>query len=106
VRLQLALSLPEANTKPADAALVSLVAEAGRQPFLADAAVSGIAGREVEFIEALAREPGAALRAVDAVRFATSAVLRGGDAGAIDRVLRVAASDGMPAWSRSAVLSG
>ena len=107
VRLQLALTLGEAQAPAADAALRALVIVAGRQPFLADAVVSGLARREAEFVEALAKDPAAATaRAVDAVRFATSATLKSGEAARIERVLAVAANDSTPAWARSAVLSG
>src|SRR5262249_47459306 len=47
VRLQLALSLTEIKTPEADAALRALVIAAGRQPYLADAVVRGLAGREL-----------------------------------------------------------
>jgi mono/diheme cytochrome c family protein len=106
VRLQLALSLGEAGTPAADSALLSLIVEAGRQPYLADAVVSGLAGREADFVEALAKEPAAAARGADALRFASSAALKSGNVAQIDRVLAVAANDATPAWARSAVLSG
>jgi glucose/arabinose dehydrogenase/mono/diheme cytochrome c family protein len=106
VRLQLALSLGTPHTKEADAALRALVVAAGRQPFLADAVVSGLAGREAEFVEALAVDPQAAARSVDAVRFATSAVLKSGDAARIERVFTVAGAESTPVWAKSAVLSG
>ena len=106
VRLQLALTLGGAGTKAADSALLGLIVEAGRQPYLADAVLSGLAGREADFVEALVKEPAAAARGVEALRFASSAVLKSGRAADIDRVLAVAANEATPAWARSAVLSG
>jgi len=106
VRLQLALTLGEAHARPAEIALLRLVVAAGRQPFLADAVVSGLAGREVEFIEALAHDHEAAARGGDALKLATSAVLKSGDAARIARVLALAAAERTPEWARSALLAG
>ncbi len=106
VRLQLALSLGDAKVPAAGAALRTLVRAAGRQPYLADAVVSGLAGREAEFVAALAADPSAAARGGEVARFATAAVLKSGDAAQIDRVLAVAAADTAPEWVRTAVLAG
>src|SRR5205085_8973776 len=51
VRLQVALTLGELRTAEADAALRTLIVANPTQPFLADAVVSGLAGREGAFIE-------------------------------------------------------
>ncbi|HUR58259.1 MAG TPA: c-type cytochrome [Opitutaceae bacterium] len=106
VRLQLAFTLGEARTAGTDEALRTLVIAAGRQAFLADAVVSGLAGREQAFVEALAKTPQAAARAGDAIRFATSAILKSGDATRIERVLALAAAGSTPEWARSALLAG
>lgn len=105
VRQQLALSLSELRTAEADAALRELIVAAGKQPLMADAAVSAIAGREVEFVAALAKHPGAAGEAGDVVRFATSAVLKSGDAERIERVLALVGGD-TQGWVVDAILSG
>src|SRR5690606_4942690 len=60
LRLQLALTL---GTLRNDEALRALAVAAGDQPFLADALVSGLAGREAAFLEALARDEAAAAHA-------------------------------------------
>ncbi len=57
-------------------------------------------------IEALGRDPAAANNSSDTVKFATSAVLKGGQAASIDRVLTLAAADNAPDWARTAVLAG
>lgn len=106
VRLQLAFTLGEIRTPAADRTLVALVATAGRQAYLADAVVSGLAGRELEFAEALAAHPEAAANGADALRNATAAVLKGGDATRIDRVLALIADDKAPEWVRTAGLAG
>jgi mono/diheme cytochrome c family protein len=105
VRLQLALSLGEARTPAGDAALRTLVEQAGKQAFLADAVVSGLRGREVGFIMGLVQSPDGAKSATVAT-YATSAVLKSAKASDIDQVLSLAAADSTPEWARSAVLSG
>jgi mono/diheme cytochrome c family protein/glucose/arabinose dehydrogenase len=106
VRLQLALSLGEAKTEAADLALRDLVIEAGRQPFLADAVVSGIGGRENDFIEQLLRSSKSAARAGDVLRYGVSAILKSGDAARIERVMGIIGSEQTPEWARIPMLAG
>lgn len=106
VRLQLALTLGEARTAAADNALRDLVIRAGRQPFLADAVVSGIGGRENEFIEALLVHAEAQDQSGDALRFATSAVLKSGNAARIGRLLEIVGAPVTPEWARVTLLAG
>ncbi len=107
VRLQLAFTLSEARTAGTDEALRALAIVAGKQPYLADAIVTGLAGREVSFIEALVKNPDAAERAGDVIKFATSSVLKSANAPAIDRVLAlVAPGKGTPAWAVTDILEG
>jgi mono/diheme cytochrome c family protein len=103
--LQLALTLPALRTAAADEALRALVTNVGEQPFLADAVVSGLAGREEEFVEVLARDPRAVGQAGDVVRFAVSAVLKSGEPARIERVLKLAGPDA-PEWVRETALGG
>jgi glucose/arabinose dehydrogenase/mono/diheme cytochrome c family protein len=107
VRLQLALTLGEAKTKAADAAMVALVIEAGAQPYLVDAIVSGLNRREADFVEALvpaAKAGGAAAKA--AVTAATGATMKSNDAARLGRVLALVTHAETPAWARTAVLDG
>ena len=106
VRLQLALSLGELRTPAATAALRVLVTMAGRQPLLAEAVVSGLAGRENELIEALVHDERAAARGGEVLRLATSAVLKSGRADRIDRVLGITGASVTPEWARIPMLSG
>lgn len=106
VRLQLALTLGEIRSHGADLALRDLAIEAGRQPFLADAIVSGAAGRENALIESLLQHTAAAARAGEVLRFATSAVLKSGDAAGIERVMGIIGSDLTPEWARIPMLAG
>lgn len=106
VRLQLAFTLAEARTEAADEALRALVVVAGKQPLLADAVVSGMAGREVPFVIALSKNPRAEQNSGDVVRFATSAVLKSGNAARIEQVLALLTDKSTPAWVRKEVLAG
>ena len=107
VRLQLALSLGEAKTPAADAALRALLIAAGQQPYLVDAVVSGLARREADFVEAIVREAKAGGVAVkNAVIAATVGALKANDTARLSRVLAVAADSTAPAWARTAVLDG
>ncbi len=106
LRLQLALSLGEARSPAGDAALAELVVLAGRQPFLADAVVSGLARREIAFIEMLVANGKAEANGKESVIFATSAVLKRGDAPGSTAVLELAAKSTTPVWARTAMLAG
>jgi len=105
IRLQLALSLGQAKTPAADAALAELVVAAGRQPFLADAVVSGLAGREVAFVSTLMTMPRAEANSEDVIRFAISAALKR-DVPGINAALELAAKPSTPEWALTAMLAG
>ncbi len=106
VRLQLALSLTQVRTPEAEAALRELLVKAPTQPMLADAIVSGLGGREEQFVGSLGSLPldrNENARAV--VALATSAVFRAGDPARIDRILALASAEA-PAPLRDAILAG
>ena len=103
VRLQLALSLGTVKSPAADTALQALVRMSGAQAYLGDAAVSGLADREFDFIASLAHSPGAA---GPAIAVATSAVLKSGQAARIERILAMANDEQYPRVTRQAVLAG
>lgn len=106
VRLQLALTLGEVKTEPALEAMRQLAIVAGNQPFLADALVSGLGGRENDFIELLLRRAESAGQSGDTLRFATSAIFKSANAARIERVLGVLGSDATPEWARITMLAG
>lgn len=107
VRLQLALSLGEARTPEADAVLRSLLASAGTQPFMIEAIVSGLAGREEQFAEALAHEAKAGGAAsTGAISATATAVMKSSAAPRIARLLALTTDANAPAWARTAVLDG
>jgi mono/diheme cytochrome c family protein/glucose/arabinose dehydrogenase len=106
VRLQLALTLGEARTEKAEFALRDLVFEAGRQPYVAEAIVSGLGGRENTLIELLLQNTRSAARGGEVLRYAVSAILKSGDAARIERVMGIIGSDMTPEWARIPMLAG
>jgi mono/diheme cytochrome c family protein/glucose/arabinose dehydrogenase len=104
VTLQQALSLGEApGSVPA---LATLARRAGRQPFVADAIVSGLAGRELDFIEAVLHHPGDD-QAAPVVKLAASALFKSGDAARITAALSLLdPQSAAPGWARTALLEG
>lgn len=106
VRLQVALTLGAVGAA-ADGALRALVIAHPTQPFLADAVISGIGGREGAFVQALVSEHQDAANAPAAmVALATSAALKGGNSDQMQRTLAPAGEPAAPAWARAAVLDG
>jgi mono/diheme cytochrome c family protein len=83
-----------------------LVIEAGRQPLLSDAVVSGLGGRENTLIEMLLRRSKSAARAGEVLRYAVSAILKSGDAVRIERVMGIIGADMTPEWARIPMLAG
>lgn len=106
VRLQLAYTLGEVRTPQGDAALRTLAIQAGDQKYLAEAIVSSLAGREVAFVEALAKDPAAQKRAKDTLRFAMSSAVKSAKAANLDSVLALATAPGTAEWARTELLAG
>jgi len=59
VQLQLALTLGEARDPKADTAMAALATRQSDHPFLADAVLSGVSGRELELLEQTIQNPNA-----------------------------------------------
>lgn len=106
VRLQLAFTLGEAKSPEADAALRALAVQGSGEKYLADAVVSGLGGRELASVAAMAKQPAAEKRGRDVVRLATSAWMRILDAGRIDRALALLTAETTPEWLRAEMLAG
>lgn len=104
--LQLALSLGESPAPAALTDLAALAVRAGNQPYVADAIVSGLAGRELEFIE-LVDVANAPDTAAPVLTLAASALLKSGDAARITKLLALLEPAAKVApWVRPAVLNG
>jgi mono/diheme cytochrome c family protein len=105
VTLQTALSLGASPSSDAVLAMVSIAQRHGRQYFVADAIVSGLAGRENAFIKG-AVTGGDNEKISSAVILATSAVLRSRDVGKINQLLATLAEASTPLWAQEAILRG
>jgi mono/diheme cytochrome c family protein len=104
ITLQLALSLGESPDSVA--ALAGIAARAGRQPYVADAIVSGLAGREFEFIQ-LADVANGSADAATTLTYAAAAVLKSGDADKVTKTIALLDPAAKVApWVRGAVLDG
>jgi mono/diheme cytochrome c family protein len=107
VRLQLALTLGGVRTPEATAALHTLLRDAGDQPYIVDAIVSGLAGREMDFIEKVATETAPESKAATrAIVLAASCVFKAGEAASIQRLDNFINAVRHPLWARLAALDG
>jgi mono/diheme cytochrome c family protein/glucose/arabinose dehydrogenase len=103
VLLQVALSLGESRSPLSLLALHSLARRQGSRSGIADAIVSSLAGREVEFITLALGQPDSASSAAT-VTLAATCIWRSGDAtrtAALDQLL---GADNAPAWATAALL--
>jgi mono/diheme cytochrome c family protein len=101
-----ALVLGSASSPLAFEALATIARLHGDKPYLAGAIVSGLAGREVDFVNVLV-EDASATRAASVVTLATSAVLKSKDTARISSLLaRLDPSAPTAEWVRPAMLEG
>ncbi|HWA29226.1 MAG TPA: c-type cytochrome [Lacunisphaera sp.] len=101
--LQGCLSLGESHQPRTLPVLLELVRRHGVRPAIADAVVSSLAGREVEFIQLALKEPNKAWSPT-AVALAAACVWRSGDADRIAAVDQLFGTVAAPAWARAALL--
>lgn len=106
VILQKALSCGAANSTEAVAALAEIARQSGDQIFIPSAIVSGLSGRELDFIKAVARDPEAKTAARTLV-LATSSLFKSRDAAQITAALAyLAPAAATPAWAQVALVDG
>nr|WP_298723470.1 c-type cytochrome [uncultured Steroidobacter sp.] len=105
---QVALSLGKAEGKHADTALLELARQAGAQPYVADAIVSSIGGREPAFVNSLiATENKADIsNASTVLAVATATVLQTGEVDQSEALLSRLTQPKTSAWVRTALLDG
>lgn len=105
---QVALSLGKASGAQADAALLELALRSGAQPYVADAIVSSIAGRESAFVTSLIAtgEKAAASNASPVVAVAAATVLQSADVEQSQALLDRLNHSSTRAWAREALLDG
>lgn len=109
VRLQVALSLGETPLPARDTVLVELLRHNSESPFLVPAVVSGLAGRELAFIERLASDPQwRESRQGFAGVFETlaGAAVRDGEVEKLNRLFHRIRTEEGPRWQRVALLNG
>jgi len=110
VRLQLAASMGEAPPAPADSVRAALLTRVADQPYLIDAVVSGLEGRELPFLKRLmkrddwrAEQPGYA----ETVHTLAATIINGGASAKINRLVRLIGDRaGLAQWQRLALLDG
>jgi mono/diheme cytochrome c family protein len=106
VILQTSFSLGASDSPEAIAALAKIAAQDDRQSFTPDAIVSGLAGRELDFIQATLGAP-ADNNAGKTVTLAASSLLKSQDAKRIGEMLAyLAPGASTPAWAQAALLAG
>lgn len=106
---QLALSLGAAPEDDADRELAKLAQRAGDQPYMADAIISSVAGREAGFIELLAKQTPKNLsgRVAPVIATATAAVLKSNNVHSLDALMaNFDSSASQRAWVLDALLTG
>jgi mono/diheme cytochrome c family protein len=104
--LQKALSLGVATTPAAVTSLAKLSQRYGEQPYVADAIVSGLLERELDFIKFTFTAPIPGQTAA-AVTLATSALLKSGNTAAISGLFATLSSEATtPDWAQAAILKG
>jgi glucose/arabinose dehydrogenase/mono/diheme cytochrome c family protein len=109
VRLQVALSLGETTLPARDTVLAELLRHNFESPFLVPAVVSGLAGRELAFIERLASDPEwRESRQGFASVFETlaGAAVRDGEVEKLNRLFHRIRTEEGPKWQRVALLNG
>jgi mono/diheme cytochrome c family protein/glucose/arabinose dehydrogenase len=109
VRRQFVLSIAPLGTPESDAAMVKIVTESAEEPFIVDALISGLTGREYDFLAKLIASP--AWASDSPVRHATLKALARcvfeGSAKRIAPLLELIASQaGANEWKQLAMLDG
>ena len=106
VVLQKALSLGASTTPAAVASLAKISQRYGDQPYVTDAIVSGLLGRELDFIKLTSASP-APDHAAAAVSLATSALLKSRNIAAINGLFALLTPEAVtPDWAQAALLKG
>ena len=109
VRRQLAASAGNMPAGERLESIVSILRRHGRDPITVDAAVSGVAGQELEVLRQLLETNAAATEPLvlgDAVTMLAAAGARGRNPEAVASLLEIAADSRRSAWQRLAVLRG
>jgi glucose/arabinose dehydrogenase/mono/diheme cytochrome c family protein len=106
---QVALAVGSAPSASADALLAKLATQSGAQPYLADAIVSSLAGRESAFFEHMIANPATTERPENwrpVMSTLSAAILKAGDAQQIERLFAHLAAPSDPRWLQEAIWDG
>ena len=107
VRRQLAASLGALPSATRDAALEKGIAQSGDDPVVADMVVSGLAGREIVFLEhLLASRRLDERRAAPVVRSLSGAVIASHDTATVRKLVALVERASSPRWERIALMGG
>jgi len=110
LRLQAAFSLGASKSPAAEAALFKLARARGDQPYLNEAVVSSVPGREIQLIESLAAHPSTVGERVDAsaiVATASATIVNGESADGQTKLFTwLDPRTTTPPWMRPAILAG
>jgi mono/diheme cytochrome c family protein len=105
VRRQLAASLGELPVAERDAALEKVIAASGDDPVVADLVVTGLAGREMAFLESLlASKSLVAERTEPVLRSLSAAVMASRKVGDVERLVALIGEKNRPRWQQLALL--
>ena len=109
VRIQLAATLGEALPEQADPLLLALLGRHADQPYMVEAVLSGLHGRELAFLERISQSdgwkgPNPGYERM--VEFLSAAIVESHNPADIDRLLALAAAHDIPKWQRLAILGG
>jgi mono/diheme cytochrome c family protein/glucose/arabinose dehydrogenase len=106
VRRQVAASLGELPLPAREPALLQVALRSGDDPVVADMVVTGLANRELPFLETLLAAKPTTDRARAVVQSLAAAILASHDAVKVQRVLVLAGQATRPRWQRLALLAG
>jgi mono/diheme cytochrome c family protein len=105
VALQMALSLGESRSPASIAALATVARTHGDLPFLADAIATGLAGREVAFLEEFAKDREATAASAP-VAAAVRSIFGAAEAPAVLAVTKRLTEESTAPWLQDAILEG
>ncbi len=110
VRRQFALSIAPLGTPQSDKAVVKLLTESADQPYLVDAVISGVGGRELDLLNQLIKSPdwerGSAVRSAVIEALARCSFADRSPKRVAALLDLIAAQPTKPAWKRNAMLDG
>ncbi len=105
VRRQVAATAGELPVAQRTDALLQIAITAGDDPIVADLVVSGLRDRELQFLETLLATASEE-RSAATVQALAATLLRGRQAGSVERMLTLATEEDRVGWQRTALLAG